>query len=94
MALVHGNYTRDMQGGKKIRKKEQNICLLSKITKIKGKKKKNKKLQKIQASLSLQVHYMRQSAMKFQIMPLHLLRHNPKIPIKGKTVNLNSLTTS
>lgn len=46
MALVHGNYTRDMQGGKKIRKKEQNICLLSKITKIKGKKKKTKNFKK------------------------------------------------
>ena len=52
MALVHGNYTRDMQGGKKIRKKEQNICLLSKITKIKEKKKTKQKTSK-NTSISL-----------------------------------------
>lgn len=41
MAPVHGNYTRDMQGGKK--KREQNICLLSKIIKIREKNPKQKK---------------------------------------------------
>ena len=75
----------------KSKKKEQKICLLSKITNIEEKKKKQKQNQKTKnkknTSISLPPSvYMRQSAMEFQIMPLHLLRHNPKIPIKGKTV--------